>query len=43
VAFALVFGFFVAATLVLIVFTMRWAIQRDRAKRVSQREDELPR
>jgi hypothetical protein len=41
VAFALVFGLFVAATVVLIVLTVRWAIQRDRLKRLSQHDDEL--
>jgi hypothetical protein len=41
VAFALVFGLFVLATVVLIVFTVRWAIQRDRLKRLSQRDDEI--
>lgn len=42
-AFALVFTLFVVATVVLIVFTMRWAIQRDRARRLSQRDDGLNR
>jgi hypothetical protein len=41
VAFALVFTFFIVATVVLIVFTMRWAIQRDRQRRLSQRDDGL--
>jgi len=31
--FIAVFSFFVAATLVLIVLTMRWAIRRDRERR----------
>jgi hypothetical protein len=31
--FIAVFSFFVAATLVLVVLTMRWAIRRDKERR----------
>ncbi|MHB2028202.1 MAG: hypothetical protein ACYCPT_05210 [Acidimicrobiales bacterium] len=31
--FAAVFGFFIIAVIVLCVLTLRWAIQRDRARR----------
>jgi hypothetical protein len=34
--FIAVFSVFIAATLVLIVLTMRWAIRRDRERRAAQ-------
>jgi hypothetical protein len=34
--FIAVFSFFVLATLVLVVLTMRWAIHRDRERRAGQ-------
>jgi hypothetical protein len=36
-AFFTLFGFFVAATLVLSVITLRWAIRRDKAGRAAWR------
>jgi Flp pilus assembly protein TadB len=41
VAFALVFSLFVVAIVVWAVLTARWAIRRDRERRVSQHHDEL--
>jgi hypothetical protein len=35
-----VFSVFIAATLVLIVLTMRWAIRRDRERRAAQEPPE---
>jgi len=40
--FIAVFSFFVAATLVLVVLTMRWAIRRDRERRGGQPPTENP-
>jgi|APCry1669191860_1035381.scaffolds.fasta_scaffold00900_7 hypothetical protein len=40
-AFAIVFGVFCVAIAVWAVLTVRWAIRRDRASRVSQPSDEL--
>jgi hypothetical protein len=34
--FIAVFSVFIAATLVLVVLTMRWAIRRDRERRAGQ-------
>jgi len=38
--FVVVFSIFIAATLVLIVLTMRWAIRRDRQRRKEQTQEE---
>jgi hypothetical protein len=38
--FIAVFSIFIAATLVLIVLTLRWAIRRDRDGRAAQLRDE---
>jgi hypothetical protein len=38
--FIAVFSIFIAATLVLVVLTMRWAIRRDRERRASSSPDE---
>jgi hypothetical protein len=41
--FIAVFSVFIAATLVLVVLTMRWAIRRDREGRAAQHsKDESP-
>ncbi|HUZ40103.1 MAG TPA: hypothetical protein VMU68_01740 [Acidimicrobiales bacterium] len=40
VVFIAVFSVFIAATLVLIVLTMRWAIRRDRERRASRNPPE---
>jgi hypothetical protein len=34
--FIAVFSVFIAATLVLVILTMRWAIRRDRERRAAQ-------
>jgi hypothetical protein len=38
--FIAVFSVFIAATLVLVVLTLRWAIRRDRDGRAAQTPDE---
>jgi hypothetical protein len=38
--FIAVFSVFIAATLVLIVLTMRWAVRRDRERRAAQGPEE---
>ncbi len=40
-AFAVIFGIFVVALLVLIVITLRWVFRRDKAGRVAWRERQL--
>jgi hypothetical protein len=40
--FIAVFSVFIAATLVLVVMTLRWAIHRDRERRVIPAPDETP-
>jgi hypothetical protein len=40
--FIAVFSVFIAATLVLIVLTMRWAIRRDREGRAAWRSKDKP-
>jgi hypothetical protein len=40
-AFTIVFGVFCVALAAWVVLTVRWAIRRDRARRVSQPSDEL--
>jgi hypothetical protein len=40
--FIAVFSVFIAATLVLVVLTLRWAIRRDRDGRAQLREEETP-
>jgi preprotein translocase subunit SecD len=40
-AFTIVFGVFCVAMVTWAVMTVRWAIRRDRARRVSQPSDEL--
>jgi hypothetical protein len=38
--FIAVFSVFIAATLVLVVLTLRWAVLRDRERRAAQSPDE---
>jgi Flp pilus assembly protein TadB len=38
--FIAVFSVFIAATLVLVVLTMRWAVRRDRDRRTAQSSEE---
>jgi hypothetical protein len=38
--FIAVFSVFIAATLVLVVLTVRWAVRRDRDRRAAQLSDE---
>jgi hypothetical protein len=40
--FIAVFSVFIAATLVLVVLTMRWAIRRDRERRAQPPSDKTP-
>jgi hypothetical protein len=40
--FIAVFSVFIAATLVLVVLTMRWAIRRDRDGRAASRSKDKP-
>jgi hypothetical protein len=40
--FIAVFSVFIAATLVLIVLTMRWAIRRDRERRAHEPPEKKP-
>jgi predicted lysophospholipase L1 biosynthesis ABC-type transport system permease subunit len=42
-AFAVLFGIFVVALLVLIVITLRWVFRRDKAGRIAWREQQLAR
>jgi Flp pilus assembly protein TadB len=41
VAFAIVFTVFVVAIAVWAVLTVRWAVRRDRARRLSQPSDQI--
>jgi len=40
--FIAVFSVFIAATLVLVVLTMRWAIRRDRDRRAPAPDEKAP-